>query len=627
MDGYSYKRTQSINSIKKQNKYKSTIMSFSSEQDSSINSITSSQKASDKFNNNSLYSSFKKNNKMNNTNIDNDSKKNISEDSSLKYLKKYSPKIKKYDLNNNNSNNYIVFNGKNQPLRNTSNKLNSGKISTVKEEQEQDQGQTYLVDNKSNNILTNIKTEDYKIQVYYEGKYIDLTLNKNDKFKKLILLTQKKLFPYHQIVNYDILYKLNKIDVVNSFNVKLSDIIGEIENNVTPTFLLKKKDNIAKKNHKGTSVTIENFPSLTDLAIDLNFFFRKETRESDFIVDYKKNICKVVFSYPEKAFSLVSFLSQLKMQKPIYNRLKVNLDYHIKVITNAKKEKQNQPKIMLPLLKKKIINNLKNDNFYIKDPNQNPSYRRKNIKLFLPNYFSFSKKNKKSLFNDEVLFLYRKKQNRLKNVNSDINIKSYNDKEFIYNNISDIKNKNKSKKILSLFDKDRKSILAKKKVKRNSVFYDKPIVIKINNEDNNNKINDSNNDTLNKSIISKNSKKNDSNKNIIVRSLTNKDYTKSKFFEGKDQKNNNAQNSNNENSIANQDDKNKDLYLMKLIQDAKMSNESSSSSNKSNSSYDTSNNKAKKPFFNDKNEEFMFFKGLTKRPKRKYNEYIGKKDD
>ena len=651
MEGNSYKRTQSINSIKKQNKFKNSIMSFSSEQDSSLNSITSSPKASDKFNNNSLYSSFKKYNKTNNTNNDNDSKKNVSEESSVKYLKKYSPKIKKsvsyafppltnlnnnvkensFDLNNNtnnnnnnNNNNYIVFNGKNQSLRNISNKLNSGKISTVKEEQEQEQ--TYLVDNMSNNILTNIKTEEYKIQIYYEGKYIDLTLNKNDKFKKLILLTQKKLFPYHQIVNYDILYKLNKIDIVNSFNVKLADMIGEIENNVTPTFLLMKKDNIIKKNHKGTSVTIENFPSLTDLAIDLNYFFKKETRESDFIVDYKKNICKVVFSYPEKAFSLVSFLSQLKLQKPIYKRLKVNLDYHIKVVTNAKKK--NQPKIMLPLLKKKIINNLKNDNFYIKDPNQTPSYRRKNIKMFLPNYFSFSKKSKLNMFNDEVLFLYRKKQNRLKNVNSDVNIKSYKDKDYINNNLSDIKNKNKSKKILSIFDKDRKSVLATKKVRRNSVFYNMPIEIKINNENNNND-NEQNNDSINKSIISKNSKKNDSNKNVIVRSLTNKDYNKSKFFESKDKKNNNTKNSinNDGNSIANQDNKNKDLYLMKLIQDAKMSDESSSFSNKSNSSNDTSNNKVnKKSFFNGKNQEFMFFKGLSKRPKRKYNEYIGKKD-
>ena len=649
MEGNSYKRTQSINSIKKQNKFKNSIMSFSSEQDSSLNSITSSPKASDKFNNNSLYSSFKKYNKTNNTNNDNDSKKNVSEESSVKYLKKYSPKIKKsisyafppltnlnnnvkensFDLNNNNTNNnnnnnnYIVFNGKNQSLRNISNKLNSGKISTVKEEKEQEQ--TYLVDNMSNNILTNIKTEEYKIQIYYEGKYIDLTLNKNDKFKKLILLTQKKLFPYHQIVNYDILYKLNKIDIVNSFNVKLADMIGEIENNVTPTFLLMKKDNIIKKNHKGTSVTIENFPSLTDLAIDLNYFFKKETRESDFIVDYKKNICKVVFSYPEKAFSLVSFLSQLKLQKPIYKRLKVNLDYHIKVVTNAKKK--NQPKIMLPLLKKKIINNLKNDNFYIKDPNQTPSYRRKNIKMFLPNYFSFSKKSKLNMFNDEVLFLYRKKQNRLKNVNSDVNIKSYKDKDYI-NNLSDIKNKNKSKKILSIFDKDRKSVLATKKVRRNSVFYNMPIEIKINNENNNND-NEQNNDSINKSIISKNSKKNDSNKNVIVRSLTNKDYNKSKFFESKDKKNNNTKNSinNDGNSIANQDNKNKDLYLMKLIQDAKMSDESSSFSNKSNSSNDTSNNKVnKKSFFNGKNQEFMFFKGLSKRPKRKYNEYIGKKD-
>ena len=107
--------------------------------------------------------------------------------------------------------------------------------------------------------------------------------------------------------------------------------------------------------------------------------------------------------------------------------------------------------------------------------------------------------------------------------------------------------------------------------------------------------------------------------------MTNKDYTKSKFYEKKDNKNHLY---NNENSNTNQDNDKKDLYLMKLIQDAKMSDESSSSSKKNSSSYDSSKNKInKKSFFHDKNQEFMFFKGLTKRPKRKYNEYIGKKDD
>ena len=129
------------------------------------------------------------------------------------------------------------------------------------------------------------------------------------------------------------------------------------------TFLLRKKEiKKEKNNNKGTIVKIESFPSLTDLAIDLNYFFKKETSESDFVVENKNNICKVIFNSPEKAFSLVAFLSKLKTEKAIYKRLKVNLDYKINNNSNITNYKQNPGKIMLPYLKKEIINNLKNKN-------------------------------------------------------------------------------------------------------------------------------------------------------------------------------------------------------------------------------------------------------------------------
>ena len=732
MEGYTFKNTPSLSNLKKPSKFKSTSMSFSSENESSIhtindsspkisyklnnnninnNSLYSFKKNNNNINNNSLYSFKKTNNNKSNLTIVDDSKKNIninlnniSDDNSLKYLKNYSPKFRKTlfygdlpykSLNNNsenkdnnqdnssnlnnNSGKYIVFNNKKQTsLRNGIQKLNSGYVSTVKEEQEQN---SKLVDNNNNNIInnnpnsnnniqnvntinSNMISDKYKIQIFYEGKYINLTLNRNDKFKKLILMTQKKLFPYHQIINYDFLYKLKTLDIINSFNMKLSEIIGDIPNNKITTFLLRKKNNvIEKKKGKGTTVTIESFPSLTDLANDLNYFFKKETRESDFIVDYKKNVCKVIFSFPEKAFSLVAFLSKLKVEKPIYKRLKVNLDYKLKVITNVNKYKQKQPKIMLPLLKKKIIDNLKNnnENFYIKEPNISPSYRRKNIKLFLPNYFSFSKNNKNK--GEEILFLYRKKQKQLNSVKSEINIKSYKDKD-MNNNISDIKSKNRSKKILSLFDKDRKSISsASKKHKRNSVFYNAPIKIKINNGNNNNNhnsIDESNNSNKNNNNDSLNNEKNsngsNSSKNIIIRSPTNKNGFESTNRENQDKKlngiNNNVNNSINNNinnnlnnninisTINNNNNKNnnfdtgniqideskKRMTLIKMLSDAKISDSSSSSSEGNSSDSKILKKISKKSLFKNKNKEFMFFNGLTKREKRKYNKYIGKKE-
>ena len=651
MEENSFKLDKSklLKNLKKQKQYKSTIISFNSEHDSNCNTINiSSPKATNRLNNNSYNNNF-----YNILTKETDSKNNISEEYNINsintqnanystiFLKSYSQSNFKINNNNNknnfsnNSNNNNINNTNNIPLRNSPLRLNSGKISTVKEEQEQN---SYIIDNNKNNSKDNEIKEDFKIQIFYEGKYIELILNKNDKFKNLYLLAQKKLFPYHQLINYDILYKLKAIDIDNSFNMKLIDVIGDLPNGAIVTFLLRRKNKITEaKNIHETTVTIKNFPSLTDLAIDLNYFFKKETRESDFIVDYKNTLCKVIFNYPEKAFSLVSFLSKLKLQKPIYKRLKVNLDYKINVETNINKNKQKPQKIILPSLNKKIIKNLQNKNkeFYIKDPCKSPSYRRKNIKLFLPNYFSFSKRNKNN--GEDILFLYNEKQKEKElntiNNNKDLNIISYNDIKSSDKNIYEIKNNTKNTKKLSLFDNIKKSEITPKKIKRNSVFYKLPINLNIDNIDKNNNIN----------VVKENNMTNNlnSNKNIMIRSWSNLDKLKSRFLNNKenetnknnDNKNinnkpteidNNINNINNNEKITINENNNKDLNLMELLKETKISDDSNESFNEERSTYDKINDKNNNKYlYKNKNKEFMFFKGLTKRAKRKNNKYFG----
>ena len=670
MDEFSFniKKTQTFKNTKNQ---RVSFISFNSEKDDSNNNINNSLPKTlnnlniNNSNNNLLYKSFNKN-KKNFSKFDLlNSKSNISNEYNLKIQKQNSiQKIKKvYSLNpaafknvkpniinnkilNNKSKSNIditnisneiknkVNNSKILSKRNIPATLNSEKFSTVKEEQEQN---SYILDKNNNNMNQNldINKEQYKIKVYYEGKNINLILNKNDKFKKLILLIQKQLLPFRQIIDYDILYKLKVLDIVNSFNIKLSEIVGDPPLGTVLTFLLRKKNIIKEKyDEHGTIITIENFPSLTDLAIDLNYFFKKETRESDFIVDYKKSICKVIFNFPEKAFSLVSFLSKLKQNNPIYKRLKVKLNYKINANENINKYKQIPQKIMLPFLKKETIENIKNKNldFFIKSP----SYKRKNIKLFLPNYFSFSKnikKNKKS--GEDILFLYRQKQNKKQkakqfNTINNLKILSYKDKKTPTKDISEIKIKknDKNKKIISFFSPVKNKENIPNRAKRNSVFYNSVIHIEMDNDDNNNNINSSNK----KDDISKNKtlSKNKSTNKLMMKSWSNLDMLKSQFEDNKNQneKKSVAKESVEDKKEDNNNENKKEIYLMELLKEAKMSDDSDDSSKEESSTY----NKIKehnnwKYRFKNKNKKFMFFNGLTKRERRKNIEYIGKKDD
>ena len=188
---------------------------------------------------------------------------------------------------------------------------------------------------------------EFDIILYYEGKHQELKIPKDAKLSDLLTLIRRKLCPYYKLENYKLLYKLKEIDFQK--DQYLSEIIGNSSD--VATFILKKIENSPhKNNYKDTTVFIENFPSFTDLAEELNKFFEKETRESYFDMSYKGNICKVSFTSSEKAFSLIIFLTTLKTKNPIYKRLKVNLDYKLKVVTNVNKTKQKPIKLVLPLL-------------------------------------------------------------------------------------------------------------------------------------------------------------------------------------------------------------------------------------------------------------------------------------
>ena len=192
----------------------------------------------------------------------------------------------------------------------------------------------YTIKKKKSKLLEENEEEEnknidecYDIKIFYEGKGISVKVSKEDKFSNCLLTMQKILFPFHKLSDYDILYKLNVLDVKSIYNEKLSNIINSSNNNAT--FYLRKKKTNKIKNDKGTTVLIENFPSFTDLANELNKFFEKEKRESNFTVDYRGNICKVNFSEAEKAFSLIIYLTKLKKSNPIYKRLKINMNYKL----------------------------------------------------------------------------------------------------------------------------------------------------------------------------------------------------------------------------------------------------------------------------------------------------------
>ena len=219
------------------------------------------------------------------------------------------------------------------------------------------------------------------LKIFYEGKGITIKIPKEEKFSNCLSVINKILFPYHKLSDYDILYKLKVLDTKSLMDKKLSSIVGP--SSKSATFYLRKNEKKVLKDEKLTTVLVENFPSFTDLANELNKFFENEKRESNFSVDYKGNICKVNFTESEKAFSLVIYLSNLKKSNPIFKRLKINMDYKINVVLNAKKSRQKPIKIFLPLIEnnnikvnKSIATNRKNKKLY--DTKNNYNYNSNN---------------------------------------------------------------------------------------------------------------------------------------------------------------------------------------------------------------------------------------------------------
>ena len=233
---------------------------------------------------------------------------------------------------------------------------------------------------------------EYKIKIYYDGKFLQITMPKEENLYNFLIRLKKKLFNYN-IEDYELLYKLKPIynnSDTNLFEKKLDNIFDD---NDCPSLLLRKKENTLKQNKNSTSVIINNFPSVTDLSNEILKFFQKETLESDFCLDYKENTCIVSFSLPEKAFSLTSFLNKLKENNPIYKLLKIKLDYKLNAITDVAKSRQklNQAiKLIISPPKFKLKEEDNNDN-------NNYAFSLRNTKTKkIINYFKSKTNNSKS---------------------------------------------------------------------------------------------------------------------------------------------------------------------------------------------------------------------------------------
>ena len=321
-----------------------------------------------------------------------------------------------------------INNKKTKDVFNKTIKKKKPKYNHLKEEED-----TYDEQNQEN--------QDLNINIFYEGKGISLKMSKDEILSNCLSSIQKILFPFYRLSDYDILYKLKILDIKSLSNEKLINIIENSGNSAT--FYLRKKIIKNLNNNKDTTVLIENFPSFTDLATELNKFFEKEKRESNFTVDYKGNICKVKFSDSEKAFSLIIYMTQLKKRNPIFRRLKIRMDYKLNVVLDTKKLKQKSIKLFLPLIDKnslKTINvNKSNNNDFNKklqkiftEKNIN-NYKSRNERINCNSMNNKSKNikynscitlNENRMINDESKY----SKNRIKSNDSPINLKIHSNK-------------------------------------------------------------------------------------------------------------------------------------------------------------------------------------------------------
>jgi len=332
--------------------------------------------------------------------------------------------------------------------------------------------------------------ESYNIKIFYEGRGMTINISKEDKFSNCLLTMQKILFPFHKLSEYDILYKLNVLDIKSIYDEKLSNIIDSSDGNAT--FYLRKKKTVKIKNDNGTTVLIENFPSFTDLANELNKFFEKEKRESNFTVDYRGNICKVNFSEAEKAFSLIIYLTKLKKSNPIYKRLKINMNYKLNVVVDAKKLKKKPIKLFLPTINnnnfstnksvslKKTVKIKKDKNKYIYNSNINSFSDNKNIVDTTSNNNNNNNNNSRnninninnynspkptrtrkrydscSAFVNNQIFKSASRFNKNRIKNTEFSMETYNNKQTI-NNSKNNNNNNKNYNLVSFINTDTNS--------------------------------------------------------------------------------------------------------------------------------------------------------------------------
>ena len=326
---------------------------------------------------------------------------NNESSSSLSDLSEYTENTKKKDVGNNiKKERALMIKTKNKNRRNifyNEIKCNSSKNNDLMEN-------NFYGKTKSPKILlpfrrmsieepTSEREENIELKIYYEGKSLFLQINKNDTLKNMFDKISKKLLPYYKLECYDIIYKLQIIDVIKYKNEKIGEIIKNDNDKEIPSLLLLKKKSDTNK-LKGTTVKIENFPSFTDLSLELTKFFQKENMESNFSIDYSTNLCKILFNNSEKAISLVTFLSKLKEKNPIFKRLKVKLDYKLTINLKNIKSKPKELKLILPSINQKFISNIQKNNILFKDSINTPPKRRNDLKLIFPDIKSENKKSK-----------------------------------------------------------------------------------------------------------------------------------------------------------------------------------------------------------------------------------------
>ena len=324
----------------------------------------------------------------------------------------------------------------------------------------------YLLSNNNDNLTQSsepLSEEDsenadsledvIEINVFYNGKNIKIAYNKENQFREFYEQLREILENKITLENYDIIYKLNIISPDE--DRPISDILLDDDNE--PSFILKKKKKFIKPpSYRDTTVLISFFPSFMDLAEQMNNFFDSHKEDTDFTVNYKDNCCSIIFREPEKAFTFITFLTQLKFKNQIYKKMKIDIKYKIKDYNNKKNASINNNKLKVnkvfknPIkkvsklsqtnlnfvgLKKYLNKNIQNfsQNNLIENttkfnekivPNFTSVARSQNFSNFSfynNNANNFNNKTKKSFLNEISLNTHRKKKFYLLNSGQIIN--------------------------------------------------------------------------------------------------------------------------------------------------------------------------------------------------------------